>query len=150
MSGKPFRLLMGDCLDLMRDLPDSSVDMIAADLPYGTTYAEWDKALPMPALWAQYQRVIKGNGAIVLTASQPFTSLLVTSTPSNALAVTGHTVDTLTRLRKHQLVYPFLAYFAVETVRVIRVVARHDGFVENGQSAHIAAVRAVSAHGRDV
>ena len=71
----------GDCLELMKDIPDGSVDMILADLPYGTTACKWDTIIPFEPLWEQYKRVIKPNGAIVLTASQPFTSALVMSNP---------------------------------------------------------------------
>ena len=71
----------GDCLDLMQHLPSGSVDMILCDLPYGTTACKWDTIIPFDKLWAQYERVIKPNGAIVLTASQPFTSALVMSNP---------------------------------------------------------------------
>lgn len=69
-------LMLGDCLELMRDIPDGSVDMILCDLPYGTTACKWDSVIPFAPLWEQYRRIIKGNGAIVLTASQPFTSAL--------------------------------------------------------------------------
>ena len=69
----------GDCLDLMSDIPDHSVDMILADLPYGTTACSWDSIIPLESLWAHYKRVIKPKAAIVLTASQPFTSMLVMS-----------------------------------------------------------------------
>ena len=69
----------GDCLELMRDIPDKSVDMILCDLPYGTTACKWDTIIPFEPLWAQYERVIKDNGAIVLTASQPFTTVLINS-----------------------------------------------------------------------
>lgn len=72
-------LMQGDCLELMKDIPDGSVDMILADLPYGTTNNAWDEIIPFDPLWEQYGRVIKDNGAIVLTASQPFTSKLVNS-----------------------------------------------------------------------
>ena len=71
----------GDCLELMKDIPDGSVDMILADLPYGTTACKWDTIIPFEPLWEQYKRIIKPNGAIVLTASQPFTSALVMSNP---------------------------------------------------------------------
>lgn len=71
----------GDCLDLMRDIPDKSIDMILCDLPYGTTNCKWDVIIPFEPLWEQYKRIIKDNGAIVLTASQPFTSQLVMSNP---------------------------------------------------------------------
>ena len=69
----------GDCLDIMPTLADKSVDMILCDLPYGTTACKWDTVIPFEPLWKQYKRLIKDNGAIVLTASQPFTSALVMS-----------------------------------------------------------------------
>lgn len=76
------KLLQGDCLELMKDIPDGSIDMILADLPYGTTACKWDTIIPFEPLWEQYRRIIKPNGAIVLTASQPFTSALVMSNPT--------------------------------------------------------------------
>lgn len=72
-------LLQGDSLDLMDSIPDASVDMVLCDLPYGTTACKWDSVIPFEPLWAQYRRVCKRNAAIVLTASQPFTSALVMS-----------------------------------------------------------------------
>jgi len=72
-------LIQGDCLEKMRDIPDGSIDMILCDLPYGTTACKWDTIIPFEPLWEQYKRIIKDNGAIVLTASQPFTSALVMS-----------------------------------------------------------------------
>lgn len=62
----------GDCLEIMRDLPADSVDMILCDLPYGTTQNKWDSVIPLVALWAQYWRVAKLNAAVVLTAQCPF------------------------------------------------------------------------------
>ena len=55
-------LLNGDCLELMKDIPDGSVDMILCDLPYGTTYCRWDKALPLDKLWTEYNRVLRYDG----------------------------------------------------------------------------------------
>jgi site-specific DNA-methyltransferase (adenine-specific) len=75
------KIHQGDCLDLMWDIDDHSVDMILCDLPYGTTACKWDTIIPFEPLWEQYKRIIKDNGAIVLTASQPFTSALVMSNP---------------------------------------------------------------------
>ena len=72
-------LMQGDCLELMKDIPDGSVDLILCDLPYGTTACKWDTVIPFEPLWAQYKRIAKKNAAIVLTASQPFTSALVAS-----------------------------------------------------------------------
>lgn len=69
----------GDCLEVMKEIPDKSIDMILCDLPYGTTACSWDTIIPFEPLWESYKRVIKDNGAIVLTASQPFTSKLVMS-----------------------------------------------------------------------
>jgi len=75
-------LMHGDCLERMKEIPDGSVDMILCDLPYGTTACKWDTVIPFEPLWAQYRRVAKKNAAIVLTASQPFTSALVMSNPA--------------------------------------------------------------------
>ena len=75
------QLRKGDCLELMRDIPDKSIDAIIADLPYGTTACKWDTIIPFEPLWKQYKRIIKNNGAIVLFGSQPFTSALVMSNP---------------------------------------------------------------------
>jgi site-specific DNA-methyltransferase (adenine-specific) len=72
-------IYLGDCLDLMDRIPTGSVDMILCDLPYGTTACKWDSIIPFERLWVKYDRIIKPNGAIVLTASQPFTSKLVMS-----------------------------------------------------------------------
>jgi len=72
-------LLLGDCLQVMQSVPDSSIHMILCDLPYGTTQCMWDVVIPFAALWEHYRRIIKPNGVIVLTAAQPFTSLLIAS-----------------------------------------------------------------------
>ena len=69
----------GDCLNVMVDLPSESIDMIIADLPYGTTDHNWDIPIPFEILWRQYDRIIKRNGAIILTADQPFTMNAINS-----------------------------------------------------------------------
>jgi len=76
-------LMLGDCLDRMKEIPDGSVDMVMADLPYGTTACKWDSVIPFEPLWEQYKRVCKKNSAIVLTASQPFTTKLIVSNYEN-------------------------------------------------------------------
>ena len=73
------KLLQGDCLELMKDIPDGSVDAIITDPPYGTTACKWDSVIPFEPMWAELKRIIKPNGAIVLFGSQPFTSALVMS-----------------------------------------------------------------------
>lgn len=72
-------LMLGDCLELMKEIGSGTVDMILCDLPYGTTCCSWDAVIPFEQLWEQYERVIKENGAIVLFAAQPFAAVLATS-----------------------------------------------------------------------
>ncbi len=72
-------IICGDCIDVMKTIPDHSIDMILCDLPYGVTRCNFDNIIPFQLLWEQYKRIIKKNSAIVLTASQPFTSALVMS-----------------------------------------------------------------------
>lgn len=72
-------LVNADCLEAMAAIPDGSVDMILCDLPYGTTACKWDSVIPFEPLWNHYRRVVKPNGAIVLTAAQPFTTALIVS-----------------------------------------------------------------------
>jgi DNA modification methylase len=69
----------GDCLEVMQDIADASVDLVLTDLPYQVTACRWDIRVPLEPLWAHYKRIIKPCGALVLTASQPFTSMLVMS-----------------------------------------------------------------------
>lgn len=79
MSNNDFLLFKGDCLSLLAGVQGKSVDMVCADLPYGTTSCKWDTVIPLPPLWEHYKRVVKDNGAIVLTSAQPFTSMLISS-----------------------------------------------------------------------
>lgn len=72
-------MLHGDCLELMKDIPDGTVDLILCDLPYGTTDCKWDIVLPFEQLWEEYNRVLKYDGAAVLFAAQPFTTTLIQS-----------------------------------------------------------------------
>jgi site-specific DNA-methyltransferase (adenine-specific) len=73
------RIYQRDCLEGMAMIPDKSINMILCDLPYGTTDRKWDSIIPFDSLWKQYERIITDKGAVVLTASQPFTSALVMS-----------------------------------------------------------------------
>jgi len=73
------KVICGDCLEVMKDIPDKSIDMILCDLPYGTTACKWDTIIPFEPLWKQYKRIIKDNGAIVLTCREPFTSIMISS-----------------------------------------------------------------------
>lgn len=105
-----FRLMMGDCLELMKDIPDGSVDMILCDLPYGTTKNKWDCVLPLDILWTQYRRVLKFSGAAVFTSSQPFTTSLINSNMKefryclvwDKVGTTGFQTAKVMPLRRHE------------------------------------------------
>lgn len=75
------QLHKGDCLEIMKSIPDKSVDMILCDLPYGTTQCTWDSIIDLKKLWVQYKRIVKDNGAIVLFSQMPFTFTLYNSQP---------------------------------------------------------------------
>ena len=72
-------LIHGDCLEVMKTIPDASIDAIITDPPYGTTACKWDSVIPFEPMWKELNRIIKDNGAIIFTASQPFTSNLIMS-----------------------------------------------------------------------
>lgn len=69
----------GDCLEVMNEIDDKSIDMVLCDMPYGVTTSKWDIVIPLDPLWAHYKRIIKDNGAIILTATQPFATQLINS-----------------------------------------------------------------------
>ena len=73
------KIFQGDCIEIMTTLPDGCVDMVFCDLPYGTTQNSWDSPIPFDQLWSQYHRIVKENGAIVLTAQPPFDKVLACS-----------------------------------------------------------------------
>lgn len=75
------KLYHGDCLEVMKDISDNSVDMILCDLPYGTTECKWDKFIDNKSMWEHYNRILKESGNIILFASQPFTTKLIESNP---------------------------------------------------------------------
>ena len=83
MSEGKKEILLGDCLELMKDIPNGSIDMILCDLPYGTTACKWDTIIPFDKLWEQYERIMKPNGAIVLFGSEPFSSIMRMSNLKN-------------------------------------------------------------------
>jgi len=73
------KIILGDCLEVLKTIPDKSIDMVLTDPPYGTTACKWDSIIPLEPMWEQLKRLIKPNGAIVMTASQPFTTTLISS-----------------------------------------------------------------------
>jgi site-specific DNA-methyltransferase (adenine-specific) len=111
----PPRLMLGDCLERMSEIENASVDLIAADLPYGTTRSGWDSVIPLDLLWRQYDRVLKKNGAVVLTAAMPFTAVLAASNLSwlkydliwAKNRATGHLNAQKSPLRAHESILVF-------------------------------------------
>lgn len=79
MGVKSMKLMQGDCLNLMKELEDNSVDLICCDLPYGTTACKWDKMIPLDALWKQYERILTETGTAVLFANGMFEAKLIAS-----------------------------------------------------------------------
>jgi site-specific DNA-methyltransferase (adenine-specific) len=115
-------LRLGDCLEVMKSLPDKSIDAIICDLPYGTTACKWDSVIPFEPLWEQYKRIIKDNGAILLFGQEPFSSHLRISNISwykydwywekerltNVMQVKhrcGKTIETISVFYKNQPIY---------------------------------------------
>jgi site-specific DNA-methyltransferase (adenine-specific) len=114
-DGNNYCLYNEECLKAMSYLPEGCVDMVLCDLPYGTTACKWDTIIPFEPLWAAYRRVCKKNAAIVLTASQPFTSALVMSNPKEFKydwcwekpSASGHLNAKLRPLRAHESILVF-------------------------------------------
>ena len=79
LTGYINQVFEGDCLDIMEHLPDACIDMVLCDLPYGTTQNKWDSVIPLDKLWEQYNRIVKKNGAVVLTSQGIFTAKLILS-----------------------------------------------------------------------
>ena len=77
------KIYLGDCLELMKEIPDKSIDCIICDLPYGTTSCQWDILIPFDKLWEQYDRIIKDNGAVLLFGQEPFSSFVRMSNLKN-------------------------------------------------------------------
>ena len=75
------RVIEGDCIEVMRHMPNDCIDMVLCDLPYGTTQNKWDSIVPLEDLWTEYKRIVKPNGAIVLTSQGVFTAILIMSQP---------------------------------------------------------------------
>lgn len=109
------QLLHGDTIEEMAKLPDKSIDLILADLPYQVTQAKWDVLIPFDDLWREYKRVIKDNGAVVLFSQQPFTSQLVMSNPKmfryeiiwNKVRTTGFLNANRMPLKQHENILIF-------------------------------------------
>jgi len=137
----PYQLLQGDCLELMRSIPDGSVDMVMCDLPYGTTQNKWDSVIPLEPLWREYRRVCKPSAAIVLTASQPFASVVVASNLQDfryqwvwvKSKITGVLNAKRMPVRKHELVLVFGAAktYNAQNLRKKGTITKQGGNSDN-------------------
>lgn len=102
--------MQGDCLEKMKEIDDNSIDMILTDPPYGTTVCKWDSVIPLTPMWKQLKRITKDNAVIVMTASQPFTSMLISSNIKifkycwvwNKVTARGHLVAKKRPMAQHE------------------------------------------------
>jgi site-specific DNA-methyltransferase (adenine-specific) len=109
------KLYLGDCLEVMKQIPDNSVDMVLCDPPYGTTACKWDTVIPFEPLWREYERVTKPNAAIVIFGSEPFSSNLRMSAPRlfkydwiwEKNCPTNHTLSKCMPLKSHEIISVF-------------------------------------------
>ena len=113
-SLEPFRdrIIEGDCLEVMKGIPGESIDMILCDLPYGTTQNKWDSIIDLDLLFAQYMRIIKPHGAIVLTSSGLFTAKLMLHAPEIYKSVLPDLMFSLSSLRALRTCAAFSSAFA--------------------------------------
>jgi DNA modification methylase len=112
-------LLHGDCLELMLDIPDKSIDMILCDLPYGTTACKWGVVIPFEPLWKEYKRIIKDRGCIALFGSEPFSSYLRMSNIKNykydwiwnKVTASGFQIAKFNPMKQHEIISIFNSGF---------------------------------------
>lgn len=136
------RVANGDCLEVMRDIPDRCVDMVLADPPYGTTACKWDSVIPFEPMWEALRRVTKPRAAIVMTASQPFTSALVMSNPKMfayewiwiKTKITGVLNAKKMPVRKHEQVLVFCTTKSTGTYNAQGLVPKGTITTQGGQS----------------
>lgn len=145
-------LYRGDCFEVMPTLEPGSIDLVLADLPYGVTACAWDKPLPFDRLWAEYERVLKPNGTVILTASQPFTTRVINSRPAwfryeliwRKNTVTGYLNAKKQPLRNHENVIVFspakttkMVYHPQGLVAVNRVRKNPSSRIYNKQAGGV-------------
>lgn len=131
----------GDCLEIMKSIDDKSIDMILCDMPYGTTKNRWDKIIPLKPMWKQYNRIIKDNGMICLTCSEPFTNKLINAKPPkmkyydlvwDKVGTTGFLNAKRQPLRRHEQILCFYKKQAVyNPIKEIRGKPREKGCYNN-------------------
>lgn len=143
---KNITLQQGDCLELMKDIEDASIDLILCDLPYQITACSWDSIIPFDKLWEEYKRIIKTNGAIVLFGAEPFSSHLRLSNLKNYKydwiwvknTQTGIALAKTQPMRKHEVVSVFCTgkhiYNKQETTSESAQVIKNEGKLRKGRN----------------
>ena len=139
-------LRQGDCLEAMKSIPDGSIDLVLTDPPYGTTSCKWDSIIPLEQMWEQLKRIIKPNGAIVMTASQPFTTVLAHSNlkyfryewiwlKSNS---TGFQLAKKMPLKKHENILVFYNKLPTYNPQGLRLYGKRNRRGSVGNGGHLA------------
>jgi site-specific DNA-methyltransferase (adenine-specific) len=136
----------GDCLEVMPRLPDKSVDMILCDLPYGTTSCKWDVVLPFDQLWAQWKRVLKHKGSVLLFGSQPFTTALINSNPAwfryewvwEKVNTTGFQLAKKMPLKKHENICVFYEHLPTYNPQGLIAYGKVNRRGRAGNGGHLA------------
>ena len=135
MDNQTVKLLQGDCLELMKSIPDGSVDLVLTDPPYGTTACKWDTVIDLDLMWEQIKRIIKPTGAIVLFGSEPFSSALRMSNIKqfkydwtwDKVTAKGHLVAKIRPMQQSEVISVFgVGKIKYKPIMIDREVARKD------------------------
>jgi len=143
-----------DCLEGMKSIEDGSIDMILCDLPYGTTRNKWDSIIPLESLWEQYERVIKSNGAIVLTAQTPFDKVLGASNLSllkyewiwDKKLSSGHLNAKRMPMKRHENVLVFYKKLPVYNPQMSKGKPYNKGYAHSSSSNYGSQVVVLAAN----
>lgn len=141
------KLYYADCMDILKGIPEGSIDMILCDLPYGTTRNKWDVIIPLEPLWAQYRRIIKSNGVIALHSDMPFTAALVSAGKDlyryELIWVKENGSDFLNANRK-----PLKAHESIQIFFDILPIAKTRGFTAQYDKTAISRIKEAQDNGK--
>lgn len=141
------KLYCADCMDILKGIPEGSIDMILCDLPYGTTRNKWDVIIPLEPLWAQYRRIIKSNGVIALHSDMPFTAALVSAGKNlyryELIWVKENGSDFLNANRK-----PLKAHESIQIFFDILPIAKTRGFTAQYDKTAISRIKEAQDNGK--
>nr|DAR72842.1 MAG TPA: adenine-specific methyltransferase [Caudoviricetes sp.] len=141
------KLYCADCMDILKGIPEGSIDMILCDLPYGTTRNKWDVIIPLEPLWAQYRRIIKSNGVIALHSDMPFTAALVSAGKDlyryELIWVKENGSDFLNANRK-----PLKAHESIQIFFDILPIAKTRGFTAQYDKTAISRIKEAQDNGK--